>query len=58
MITEIAEVLHEDIPDRLPLMHDIQHVIDLVPGVGLFDLPHYMMDSTIYIELEGQVDEL
>ena len=58
MITGSAEVLHEDFPDRLQPMRDIQHVIDLTPGASLPDLPHHRIDPTMHIELKGQVDEL
>ena len=58
VITEIVEVLHEDLPDRLQLMHDIQHVIDLTPGASLPDLSHHRIDPTMHIELKRQVDEL
>ena len=58
VIAEIVEVLHEDLPDRLQLMHDIQHVIDLTPGASLPDLSHHRIDPTMHIELKRQVDEL
>ena len=58
MITGIAEVLPEDLPDKLPPMCDIKHVIDLTPGASLPDLPHHRMDPIMHIKLKGQVDEL
>ena len=51
VITGIAEVLHKDLLDRLQLMRDIQHVIDLTPRASLPDLPHRRIDPTIHIEL-------
>jgi len=58
VITGSAEVLHEDFPDRLQPMRDIQHVIDLTPGASLPDLPHHRIDPTMHIELKARVDEL
>ena len=55
VITKIAEVLHEDLPDKLSPTCDIQHAIDLTSGVSLLDLPHYRMDPIMHIELKGQV---
>ena len=58
VITGIAGVLHEALPDRLQPMRDIQHVINLTPGASLPDLPHYRIDPIMHIELKRQVDEL
>jgi len=58
VITEIAEVFHEDHPDKLSPTRDIQHIIDLILGTSLSDLPHHRMDPTMHIELKCQVDKL
>jgi len=51
VIAKFADVFPED-------LHDIQHAIDIVPGVSLPNLPHYRMNPTEHIELKRQVDEL
>ena len=58
MIAEFTDVFPEDLPDKFPLMHDIQHVIDLVLGASLPNLPHYRMNPTEHAELKRLVDEL
>jgi len=57
VIAGITEVLHEDLPDKLPPC-DIQHAIDLTPGASPPNLPYHRMDPTMHIELKGQVDKL
>jgi len=44
ILEKFFDVLSKDLPDELPLMKDIQHVIDLVPGTTLPNLPHYNMN--------------
>ena len=39
-------------------LRDIQHVIDLTPGVILFDLSQHGMDLIMHIEIKWQVNEL
>ena len=58
MITGIAEVLYEALPDKLPSTRNIQHAIDLVLRVSLPNLPHHRMNPLMHIELKRQVDEL
>ena len=57
IVTE-SVVFSEDLPDKLLLTRDIQHVIELISGANLPDLPHPRLDPTKQIEFKGQVDEL
>ena len=58
ILKEFAQVFPDELPDQLPPMHDIQHAIDLVPGVTLPNLPHYRLNPTEHVELKRQVDDL
>ena len=62
---EVKEVLKEfinvfpfELPDALPLMRDVQHVIDFVPGATLSNLSYYRMNTSEHAELQRQVCEL
>jgi len=39
ILEEFSKVLHKDLSGELPPMRDVQHVIDLVPGATLSNLP-------------------
>ena len=52
MITKLVDVLHENLPDKLPQTRDVQHTINLVPGASLSDFPHHKIDPTMHIELK------
>ena len=41
MIEKFSDVFPEDLLNKLPLMRDIQHTIDVVPGSSLPNLSHY-----------------
>ena len=56
MIEEFSHVFHEDFPNKLPTMHDIQYAIDLIPRSSLPNLPHYRMNPTEHDELKRQVN--
>nr|XP_048324643.1 uncharacterized protein LOC125420995 [Ziziphus jujuba var. spinosa] len=50
--------LREELPSDLPLMCNIQHAIDLVPGAQLPNLLVCHMNSSEHAELKRQMDEL
>ena len=58
MIEDFSDVFSEDLPNKLPPMHDIQHAIDLVSGSSMSNLSHYRMNPTEHAELKRQVDKL
>ncbi|XP_076917521.1 uncharacterized protein LOC143577597 [Bidens hawaiensis] len=58
LISEFIDVFPNDIPAGLPLMRDIQHCIDFLPGASLPNKPAYRMNPKEYQELHRQVTEL
>lgn len=58
LIAEFIDVFPDDIPAGLPLMRDIQHCIDFLPGASLPNKPAYRMNPKEYQELHRQVTEL
>ena len=55
---EFQDVFPKELPNQLSFMRDIQHAIDLVPGVALPNLLHYRMSPPQHDEMVRQVDEL
>ena len=43
LMEEFADVFLVELHDELPPLHDVQHQIDLVPGLSLLNRPHYHM---------------
>ncbi|KAI3498749.1 hypothetical protein L1887_34530 [Cichorium endivia] len=58
LLDEFHDVFPDEIPTGLPLMRDIQHCIDFLPGASIPNKPAYRMNPKEYAELHRQVTEL
>lgn len=58
LLKSFANLSPKELPNKLPLMRNFQHTIDLVPGASLLNLPAYQMSPKEHKELQCQVQEL
>ncbi|CAA7397223.1 unnamed protein product [Spirodela intermedia] len=58
IMMEYGDIFLEELPNKLPPIHHIQHTIDLVPRATFPNMPHYHMEPSRYKELYRQVQEL
>ncbi|MFS7899882.1 putative nucleotidyltransferase, Ribonuclease H [Helianthus anomalus] len=58
LLDEFKEVFPDEIPAGLPLIRDVQHCIDFVPGAVIPNRPAYRMNPKEFEELHRQVTEL
>lgn len=55
LLDEFKDIFPDEIPPGLPLMREIQHCIDFVPGAMIPNKPPYRMNPKEYEELHRQV---
>ncbi|XP_020258806.1 uncharacterized protein LOC109835232 [Asparagus officinalis] len=58
LLQQFDAVMPDDLPSELPMLRDVQHQIDLIPGSRLPNLPHYRMSPKEGEILQKQVDDL
>ena len=58
LLDDFVDMVPKELPSELPPLRDIQHVIDLVSGSQLPNLPHYRMNLKERKELNRQVEGL
>jgi len=58
LLEEFQDIMPHEVPNQLPPKREVQHVIDLIPGSTLPNLPHYHMSPTENEELSQQIQQL
>ncbi|GJW93787.1 RNA-directed DNA polymerase [Tanacetum coccineum] len=58
LVDEFSDIFPDDIPAGLPLMLEIQHCIDFIPGASIPNKPAYRLNPKEFAELHRQVTEL
>ncbi|VVA37512.1 Hypothetical predicted protein, partial [Prunus dulcis] len=58
LLTKFSNVILDDLPDDLPPVREIQHAINLVPGLQIPNLPHYRMNPPEQAKLNRQIQGL
>ena len=58
ILNDFSNLWPTELLNQLPLMHDIQHAIDLILVASLPNLPAYIINPTEHAKLKRQVDEL
>jgi hypothetical protein len=58
LLREYLDIFPTKIPTGLPLIREIQHCIDFMPGAVIPNKPAYRMNPKEYDELQRQVSEL
>ncbi|XP_020255750.1 uncharacterized protein LOC109832751 [Asparagus officinalis] len=58
LLQQFDTVMPNDLPSELPMLRDVQHQIDFIPGSRLPNLLHYRMNPKEGEILQKQVDDL